>query len=710
MTVADRPFQRVLIANRGEIAVRIIRACHELGMEAVAIYSDADSLAGHVRAADLVVRIGPAPAAESYLQEAAIVSAAVASGADAVHPGYGFLAERASFAAAVQAAGMTFIGPDPRTIAAIGDKLAARRLAVAADVPIVPGTLEPAPVDRADHVEAMVMAAAQVGYPLLVKAAAGGGGRGMRRVTTASELPGALLAGSREATAAFGDGSVYLEREIRPARHIEVQLLGDSTGRVVAVGERDCSLQRRHQKLVEEAPAPGLTEAERQALHGMAVRLASAAHLTNAATAEFLRDPDGRYWFLEVNTRLQVEHGVTELVSGLDLVREQFWLAAGAPLSAAALAAADGAAEPGRHAIEVRLSAEDPAQAFAPRPGRVSRWGMSGGPGVRVDSAIEAGERIPPEYDPLIAKLMVVAGDRPSAIDRLRRALDETDIGGLQTTLPFARFVARDASFRAGALSTDWVADHWDGSVERAGAVHRALLAVGLAIAAESPSEPLRAMGSGAVRVSVAATSRLADDPSLVLSPDSPPAGVRLESLGGGHALLIEGEPVDPGSAATSASAAQDGQTQDGPAQDGQTQDTPAATEPQAWVRTRIVLGPARRRASDGILVREVLVDGWQIEVEIESARRAALRERAQRGRGSVRAHGVTEVQAIIPGRIVAISVAVGDTVEIGQQLLVLEAMKMQNEVRATRQGTIERIPVAVGERVELGDLLVVLA
>ena len=677
MTVVDRPFRRVLIANRGEIALRIIRACHELGMETVAIYSDADALASHVRAADWAVRVGPAPAAESYLQETTIVSAAVESGADAVHPGYGFLAERASFAAAVQGAGLTFIGPGPGTIAAIGDKLAARRLAVAVDVPIVPGTLEPAPVDRPDQVDAIVLEAAQVGYPLLVKAAAGGGGRGMRRVTRPEDLPEALLAGSREAFAAFGDGSVYLEREIRPARHIEVQLLGDSSGRIVAVGERDCSLQRRHQKLVEEAPAPGLTQDERRSLHAMAVRVASAAALANAATAEFLRDVDGRYWFLEVNTRLQVEHGVTELVSGLDLVREQFWLAAGAPLSAAALAAADRAAGPDSHAIEVRLSAEDPAQAFAPRPGRVSRWVMPGGPGVRVDSAIETGERVPPDYDPLIAKLMVVAGDRPTAIDRLRRALDEIDIGGLQTTLPFDRFVARDASFRAGALSTDWVADHWDGLAERARAVHRALLGAGLATGAELLSASARAMDSAAVRVSVGARSRLPDDPSLVLSRDDPPIGVRLEVFGGVHAVLIE--------------------------------DGPAATD-VASVRTRMVLGPTRRRASDGILVREVLVDGWHVEVELESARRAELRERAQQGRGAIRAHGASEVHAIIPGRIVAVSVVVGDTVEIGQQLLVLEAMKMQNEVRATRQGTITRIPVAVGDRVELGDLLVVVA
>jgi acetyl/propionyl-CoA carboxylase alpha subunit len=319
----------------------------------------------------------------------------------------------------------------------------------------------------------------------------------MRRVTTAQELPAALLSGSREAASAFGDGSVYLEREIVPARHIEVQLLGDMSGQVIALGERDCSLQRRHQKLIEEAPAPGLTETQRRDLHAMAVRVSSAAGLQNAATCEFLYDADGRFWFLEVNTRLQVEHGVTELVSGLDIVREQFWLAAGAPLSEQALRAAERAATPSSHAIEVRLSAEDPARQFNPAPGRVTRWVMPAGPGVRVDTALEPGERIPPDYDPLIAKLMVHAADRPTAIDRLRRALDETEIGGVQTTLPFDRFVVRDASFLAGDLSTGWVPDHWDGPGERAGAVRRALLTAAISAIVGGPGDGTRVPDEG---------------------------------------------------------------------------------------------------------------------------------------------------------------------------------------------------------------------
>ena len=367
----EPPFARVLVANRGEIAVRIIRACHEMGMEAVAIYSDADSESRHVRLADIAVRIGPPPPAESYLRIDAIVEAAMSTGAQAIHPGYGFLAERATFARAVEDAGLIFVGPPSDSIDALGDKLHARRTARSVGVDAVPGTLDPAPVDRPDQIASIVAEAERIGFPLLVKAAAGGGGRGMRRVTTAAELPAALAGGSREAASAFGDGSVYLEREIVPARHIEVQLLGDVTGRVVAIGERDCSLQRRHQKLVEEAPAPGLSVEERRDLHAMAVKVATAAGLQNAATAEFLRAPDGSFYFLEVNTRLQVEHGVTELVSGLDIVREQFWLAAGRPLSDEALAAADRAATPAGHAIEVRIAAEDPAREFTPTPGRV---------------------------------------------------------------------------------------------------------------------------------------------------------------------------------------------------------------------------------------------------------------------------------------------------------------------------------------------------
>ncbi|HUQ78389.1 MAG TPA: biotin carboxylase N-terminal domain-containing protein [Patescibacteria group bacterium] len=456
-----RPFRRVLIANRGEIAVRIIRACQELGIETVAVHSAADVGAVHARLADRSVFIGPAPASESYLRGDAIVAVGLEEGADAIHPGYGFLAERASFARAVEESGVVFIGPSSATIGALGDKLAARRAAQAADVPVVPGTYDAADVDRPEARDALLADAERIGFPLLVKAAAGGGGRGMRRVERSKDLPAALSAGSAEARSAFGDGSVYMEREIHPARHIEVQLLGDRAGTIVALGERDCSLQRRHQKLIEEAPAPGLTSEERRDLHAVAVRAARASGLENAATAEFLFDEDRRFWFLEVNTRLQVEHGVTELVADVDIVREQIWIAAGFPLSDRVLAAAERATAPERHAFEARLSAEDPARDFAPAPGTIGRWEMPAGPGIRVDTAVEAGSRVPPDYDPMIAKVLVVDETRDAALGRMARALDEIRVEGIQTTLPFDRFIVRHDGFRAGALTTDWVDQHW---------------------------------------------------------------------------------------------------------------------------------------------------------------------------------------------------------------------------------------------------------
>lgn len=488
------PFRRILIANRGEIAVRVIRTCRDLGVETVAVYSDADADALHVRLADAAVRVGPALAAASYLRGEAIVAAALDTGAEAIHPGYGFLSERASFARAVADAGLAFIGPTAQAIEALGDKLAARRTAERSDVPVVPGTFEPALIDRADELEAVNAAADRIGFPLLVKASAGGGGRGMRRVVSAAALPAALVAASAEARSAFGDGAVYLEREIRPARHIEVQLLGDAAGTIVALGERDCSIQRRHQKLVEESPAPGLSADERATLHAMAVRAARAAGLHNAATAEFLFDGDRHFWFLEVNARLQVEHGVTELVTDLDLVAEQLWIAAGATLSDAVMAAAAQATWPARHAIEVRLSAEDPARDFAPSPGRVGQWSMPAGPGIRVDTAIEPGERVVPDYDPMIAKIMAVGPDRMTAIARLRRALDETIVTGIQTTLPFDRRLVRDPAFVAGdALSTGWVAELWDGPAERAASLRTAAAAAAAADAA-SPTGPVSSL------------------------------------------------------------------------------------------------------------------------------------------------------------------------------------------------------------------------
>ena len=478
------PFRRILVANRGEIAVRVIRACRELGIESVAVYSDADAGALHVQLADVAVNIGPAPAAESYLRIDRVIDAATKTGADALHPGYGFLSERPEIADACATAGITFIGPSREALDQLGDKLAARRRASAAGVPVVPGIFEPISIASPSNERMVSDEAARIGYPVLVKAAAGGGGRGMRRVEAANELVEAIQAASREATAAFGDGNVYLERYVDRARHVEVQLLGDNDGSIVALGERDCSTQRRHQKLVEEAPAPGLTTNQRRTLHELGVKVAATVGLRSAATAEFLLTPEGEFWFLEVNARLQVEHGVTELVCDLDLVHEQISIAAGHPLSERVRAAAARAAEPVRHAIEVRLTAEDPADSFIPGPGRLTRWRPASGPGVRVDSGVEEGSVIPGDYDSMFAKLLVVAEDRPGAIARMRRALAETQIAGVQSTIPFHRWLVERDEFTDGTgagLSTDLIARTWEPAPLVAAAALRAaqLAAIG---------------------------------------------------------------------------------------------------------------------------------------------------------------------------------------------------------------------------------------
>ena len=456
------PFERLLVANRGEIAVRIIRACRELGVESVAVYSEADTDAVHTQLADFAVAIGPAPAVDSYLRVDRIIDAAKSTGAQAIHPGYGFLSEQPALAEACVAAGIVFVGPAIETLTQLGDKLAARRRASDAGVPVVPGTFEPIDTSGDDGAQRVLDEANRIGWPLLVKAAAGGGGRGMRRVDGPDELSDAIASAAREAAAAFSDGSVYLERYVERARHVEVQLLGDDHGTVVALGERDCSVQRRHQKLVEEAPAPGLTPEQRRHLQGLGVKVARTVGLRNAATAEFLFTPDGDFWFLEVNARLQVEHGVTELVADVDLVREQLWIAAGHPISQHVMDAAAAAANPVRHAIEVRLSAEHPALHFAPAPGRITRWRTPSGPGIRLDSGVEEGSVVSEHYDPLVAKLLVVADDRPSALARLRRALGELEVGGIQTTLPFDRWLLGQADFaQATGLSTDLVDRLW---------------------------------------------------------------------------------------------------------------------------------------------------------------------------------------------------------------------------------------------------------
>jgi acetyl-CoA carboxylase biotin carboxylase subunit len=445
------PFDKVLIANRGEIAVRIVRACRDLGLRSVAVYSDADRTATHVRLADEAVYLGPAPASESYLNIPQLMAVARTSGARAVHPGYGFLSENPEFAEACAQAGLVFVGPPARVQRAMGEKTAARRVAEEAGVQVVPGYnagLEDAP--------AAARLAATIGFPVLLKAAAGGGGKGIRFVRAPDELEAALRLARSEAASAFGDSTVYLEKAVSSARHIEVQIFGDAHGHVVHLGERECSIQRRHQKLIEETPSVALDPELRSRLTDAAVRLARAVGYVNAGTVEFLLGPDRRFYFLEVNARLQVEHPVTEWVTGLDLVREQLSVASGLPLSFS-----QEQIQFRGHAIEVRVSAEDPFNRFLPASGTITALREPSGPGVRVDSGAYSGMAVPLYYDPLLAKLIVWGADRTEALARLRRALEEYTLTGVRTTLPFAQWLVHQPRFEAGELSTDFVAEEW---------------------------------------------------------------------------------------------------------------------------------------------------------------------------------------------------------------------------------------------------------
>ena len=441
-------FSRVLVANRGEIAVRVIRALRELGIEAVAVYSTADRDAAHVRLADRAVCIGPPSPAESYLNIASIVAAANTTGCDAVHPGYGFLSERPAFVEACVDNDLVFVGPDAQVMAQMGDKVEAKAAMRAAGVPLVPGTEQATTLDQATKL------APELGFPVLLKAAAGGGGRGMRLVASAGELEDAYATASGEAEAAFGDGSIYLEKAVVPARHVEIQVLADGKGGVLTLGERECSIQRRHQKLIEESPSAALTPERREEMETAAERACRATGYTNAGTLEFLLGSDGGFYFIELNARLQVEHPVSELVTGVDVVREQLRIAAGESLRLTGRAPRQG------HAIEVRINAEDPANGFAPSPGRIERLRIPGGPGVRMDTHVEAGASIPPNYDSLIAKLCVWGEDRPAAIARALRALGELELEGIATTRDFAMQVLRTEAFVTGDYNTSFIDEH----------------------------------------------------------------------------------------------------------------------------------------------------------------------------------------------------------------------------------------------------------
>ena len=440
-------FKRVLVANRGEVAVRLIRALHESDAEAVAVYSTADSDALHVRLADRAVCVGPPQASESYLKIPSLIAAATTTGCEAVHPGWGFLAENPAFVEACADNDLVFIGPPADVMAKMGDKVEAKRQMRAADVPLVPGTEDETTVEQARE------AAEEVGYPVLLKASAGGGGKGMRLVGGPDELEAAFGTASLEAEAAFGDGSLYLEKAVSPARHVEIQVLADGQGGVLTLGERECAIQRRHQKLIEESPSPALDAAIREAMEAAAERACHAIGYRNAGTFEFLLGPDRSFYFIELNARLQVEHPVTEMVTGVDIVREQLRIASGEPLERT------GRAERRGHAIEVRLNAEDPRKAFAPSPGTITRCRPPLGPGVRFDTYVEDGSEVPSHYDSLLGKLIVWDEARPGASDRALRALGELQLEGVTTTRELAIDILRSEEFGSGRYSTDYLAE-----------------------------------------------------------------------------------------------------------------------------------------------------------------------------------------------------------------------------------------------------------
>ncbi len=443
-------FKKVLIANRGEIALRVIRACRELGIETVAVYSEADRESLHVRFADDDVCIGPPPSRQSYLRIPHLIAAAEITGADAIHPGYGFLAENAEFADTCKASGITFIGPSGDQIRAMGDKATAKKLAQEAGVPTVPGT--PGTIHELEealtHLEA-------IGFPVIIKATAGGGGKGMRVALDAEQFAQSFSLAQNEALAAFGNGEVYVEKYLARPRHVEIQVMGDTHGRVVHLGERDCSVQRRHQKLIEESPSPALTPELRAQMGDAAVKLAAAIGYVGAGTIEFLLDSDGSFYFMEMNTRIQVEHPVTEMVTGFDLVKEQIRVAAGEPISFRG--------EGGRlrgHAIECRINAEDPYRNFQPSPGLITAYHPPGGPGVRLDTHVYAGYTVPPYYDSLLAKVIVHGNTREEALARMGQALDSFIIEGVTTTIPFLARIIRHPEFAAGDVDTKFLERH----------------------------------------------------------------------------------------------------------------------------------------------------------------------------------------------------------------------------------------------------------
>lgn len=646
-------FHTVLVANRGEIAVRVIRTLRAMGIRSVAVYSDADAGARHVAEADLAVRIGPPPARQSYLDIDAVVGAAVATGAQAVHPGYGFLSENAEFAAALRRAGIVFIGPPAAAIATMGDKIAAKTTVSAFGVPVVPGIAEPGLSD-AD----LITAAADIGYPVLVKPSAGGGGKGMRRVDDPAELPAALVSARREAGAAFGDDTLFLERFVLRPRHIEVQVLADTHGAVLHLGERECSLQRRHQKVIEEAPSVLLDDATRARIGAAACDTARSVDYVGAGTVEFIVSADrpDEFFFMEMNTRLQVEHPVTELVTGLDLVEWQVRIAAGEPL---ALAQNDIVLR--GHAIEARIYAEDPAAGFLPTGGPVLDLAEPSGAGVRVDSGLSAGMSVGSDYDPMLAKVIAHGADRAEALRRLDGALAHTAVLGVGTNIDFLRFVLADADVMAGRLDTallealrfepDEIDDEWLVAAAAYRWVRRW---------PDGPSSPW-------------------DVPSGWRLGSPAPTGIRLSCGPRTAHVYITGTPRQA----------------DARVEDGQSCSLTACL---AGGVLAVVVGGVRREYLVAESGSQIWLAGDGGTVLIEERCEAPVRAGDEHS-------GDAELASPMPGSVVAVGVADGESIDAGVMVVAVEAMKMEHSLRAPIAGTVELL-VAVGDQVTRGQVL----
>jgi 3-methylcrotonyl-CoA carboxylase alpha subunit len=655
-------FHTLLIANRGEIACRVIATARRLGIHTVAVYSDADAGARHVRLADRAMRLGPAPAAQSYLNIEAVIGAARASGAQAIHPGYGFLAENAQFARRCAQAGLVFIGPPPEAIEAMGAKDAAKRLVVQAEVPVVPGFDAPG-ADDAQLIEA----ADHIGYPLLVKAAAGGGGRGMRRVDGAQGLADAIASARRESLAAFGDDTLLLERYVTGARHVEVQVFADAHGAAVHLFERDCSVQRRHQKVVEEAPAPGQDEALRAAMGAAAVRAAQAVGYRGAGTVEFLLAPDGAFHFLEMNTRLQVEHPVTEAITGLDLVEWQLRVAAGEPLP---LAQSDIRRH--GHAIEVRLCAEDPARGFLPAVGRLDALALPApGPGRRVDSGFEHGDTVSPHYDSLLAKLIAWGDDREQARARLLAMLGETASVGVASNTALLEGILAAEDFAAVRHHTGWL---------------------------EGVLDDLTAPAAPTIDALLAATVRLTDDERALATTGgddrSPWALAGPFRVGVPAVRRVLWQTVDGASHSVALTGRNDGGYQ------WQCADQAGALA--GTVRGNGVVavdGPGGRQA-------------WRVwrqgrHVELAGSLRLRLQYMDPLAAESAEDEVELRLTAPLPGKLVQVAVAPGQAVAKGELLLVLEAMKMEHRIHAPHDGVIESVGGQTGDFVPAEAVLV---